>query len=67
MRHWMRDERERALRLVEVAARRADALGTRPGANVLRLFTRSIRRFAMRRFERLYPGLGLEPHVARLA
>jgi hypothetical protein len=55
MRAWMAAERERAVMLLDGAQRRLDALKAQPGAQVLRIFTRSIRSFADRRLARLYP------------
>jgi phytoene/squalene synthetase len=55
MRAWMAAERERAVKLLDGAQRRFDALKARSGAQVLQIFTRSIRSFADRRLARLYP------------
>lgn len=58
MRAWMTSERERAIAQLDAMRHRLDALKTRPGVQVLRVFTRSIRSFALHRFARLYPWLG---------
>jgi len=54
MRAWMASERDRALALLDAMQSRLDALKARPGVEILRIFTRSIRSFAIRRFARLY-------------
>lgn len=61
MRAWMASELDRALSLLSATQSRLDALKARPGVEILRIFSRSIRSFAVRRFVRLYPQLG-EPH-----
>jgi fatty acid desaturase/phytoene/squalene synthetase len=58
MRGWMASEYDRALALLDGAQCRLDTLKARPGVEILNIFTRSIRSFAMRRFTRLYPQLG---------
>jgi fatty acid desaturase/membrane-associated phospholipid phosphatase len=55
MRSWMAAERERAVMLLDGAQCRLDALKAQSGAQVLQIFTRSIRGFADRRLARLYP------------
>jgi phytoene/squalene synthetase len=55
MRAWMASEYDRALALLDATQSRLDALRARPGVAILRIFTRSIRSFAVRRFGRLYP------------
>jgi fatty acid desaturase/membrane-associated phospholipid phosphatase/phytoene/squalene synthetase len=57
MRAWMESERDRATALLDETQSRIDTLKARPGVEILKLFTRSIRGFADRRFARLYPTI----------
>jgi fatty acid desaturase/phytoene/squalene synthetase/membrane-associated phospholipid phosphatase len=62
MRAWMASELDRALALLNATRSRLDTLKSRPGVEVLKVFSRSIRGFAVRRFPRLYPRLGESHH-----
>lgn len=57
MRRWMREEHQRAGRLLAQTETRLQELELRRGHKILRLFARSIDGFARRRFPRRYPEL----------
>lgn len=57
VRAWLAAELARAGRLLDAADRRLEALRGRRGERALRLFARSIRGFAERRFPRRFPGV----------
>lgn len=57
MRTWMNTERDRAVELLAAMQPRLEALKTRAGVEVLKIFARSIRSFSDRPFARLYPQL----------
>jgi fatty acid desaturase/membrane-associated phospholipid phosphatase/phytoene/squalene synthetase len=52
---WMKTGRKHAVEQLAATRAQLDTLGTQPGVEVLRLFTRSIQGFEKRRFESLYP------------
>lgn len=58
---WLRQERQHALHLLDCLEQRQPEWARDPvGARIVRLFARSVRRFAGRRFYRLYPWLAGE-------
>lgn len=58
---WLRQERQHALHLLDRLEQRQPEWARDPaGTRIVRLFARSVRRFAGRRFQRLYPWLAAE-------
>ncbi|MDO5623843.1 MAG: phosphatase PAP2 family protein [Pseudomonadota bacterium] len=57
VRQWLHTERQQAMQQLDQLAQRALPHADRVGERIVRLFARSVRGFAGRRFARLYPGV----------